>query len=122
MTFTRTTTRIIIKFAIISMVSAFIVIYAIWRSLNYTRGPSIITFSPTDGIATTSATIRITGRAERISDISMNGERISVDESGNFQETLILFSGINIITFAAYDRFGRTVQKQIRIVNNTPRF
>ena len=118
MTFTRTTTRIIIKFAIISMVSAFIVIYAIWRSLNYTRGPSIITFSPTDGIATTSATIRITGRAERISDISMNGERISVDESGNFQETLILFSGINIITFAAYDQFGRTVQKQIRIVNN----
>lgn len=118
MTITRTTNRKFIKFAIIVIAALIIVSYAIFRSLNYAKGPQITISFPVDGYATTSKLLGITGRADRVTDISLNGRLITVNESGDFAEDLILFQGINVISFVAHDQFGRSVSKEMRVVGN----
>jgi len=113
---TRSTTIRLSKILIIIIAIILIVGYAIWRSENYAKGPQINIFSPINGSATTSSTISIIGQAERVNSLSLNGKAISTDEAGNFTEKIILFSGINIITLEAKDRFQRGTKEQLKIV------
>jgi hypothetical protein len=99
-----------------AIIALLIVIYAIFRSLNYIHGPVIEIFQPLDGSAIASTTATIIGRADRVNSLTMNGKTIFIDESGNFKETLVMFPGINIITFSAHDQFGRTVHRQLQLV------
>jgi hypothetical protein len=101
---------------LVALIAILIISYAIWRSSDYTRGPSINVFWPQDGREATSSTIQIIGQAKRINQISLNGKQISIDEDGNFKETIIIFSGLNWITLHVNDRFGRDLTQQIRIV------
>lgn len=113
---TRTTIQRLLKIASATAITIIIVFYAIWRSLNYTRGPEINIFTPSDNFAATTSTITIIGQVERVNSLSLNGKIISVDEQGNFSETIIVFPGMNIITLEAIDRFQRGAKKQLKIV------
>jgi hypothetical protein len=101
--------------AAIAIVAA-IIGYGIWRSLAYARGPSIEIYSPIDGSSSASTTIEIVGKASRINSLTVNNNPVSVDENGNFKVSLVVFQGTNIATVAATDQFGRSLQKQIRIL------
>ncbi len=98
------------------IVAGLIIAYAIWRSLNYARGPHIDIFEPANGSATTTNTITVRGRSERINNLTLNGNPIFIDEQGNFSEVIILFSGINRLTIAGRDQFGRDTQTRIEVV------
>ncbi len=113
---TRSTTRYLIKIILTVIIGLTIFGYALWRSLGYARGPEIDISYPSDGYATTSAIINISGRAQRINSISLNGSPITIDESGNFSETIIVFPGINNISLEAKDQFGRQTDTKLRIV------
>ncbi len=90
--------------------------YAVWRSLNYARGPAITIFEPVNGAAASSPVMTIKGRADRVNDLIMNGQMISIDEQGNFNQTIVVFPGLNKITFIANDQFGRSTEKELDIV------
>jgi hypothetical protein len=45
----------------------------------------------------------------------LNGQTITVDEAGNFSQTIIVFPGMNILTFHAHDQFGRDTDKQLQL-------
>ena len=108
----------LLRIATLVIVVIVIIIYAIWRSADYVRGPSITIFEPQNGLTATSSTVDIIGRADRITDLSINGYSVPVDEKGNFKETLITFPGINIWTVIAKDRFNRTVSKTLEILGH----
>jgi len=112
----RTNNLSILKYAAVFVLAALIVAYAIWRSLDYARGPVIEIFSPTNGISTTSNTVTIRGRADRVNTISLNGRVISIDEQGNFSETVLVFPGENLISLTAHDQFGRQTETIVNIV------
>ena len=105
-----------IKIGIIAIAVLIIVSYGAWRSLDYARGPAITIFQPVNGSTAASSTIDILGRADRVNSLTINGSPISLDESGNFKETLIVFPGVNMITLSAKDQFGRATEKQIELV------
>jgi hypothetical protein len=109
----------LLKYAAAGLLIALISSYAIWRSLEYVRGPKIEVYSPTNGSETASSTITIIGRADRTNKLSLNGNIVTVDEQGNFRETLIVFPGQNAITLVAEDQFGRKVNKEIDIVGGS---
>ena len=115
MPFTRTTLLRILKIGSAVLIVVLIVTYAIWRSLAYARGPHITITDPTDGASITASTTIIHGQVERTNNITMNGKSISIDEQGNFNETIIVFMGSNIITFEARDQFGRSVETELRL-------
>jgi hypothetical protein len=112
----RTKTLRIIRIAVISIVALLIVAYAIWRSLNYARGPVINIYQPLNGSAISTSTVNIIGQALRVNSLSLNGKTVFIDEAGNFSETLIVFTGTNILTFDAHDQFGRETKKELELV------
>ena len=116
MKLTRSTNLRLIRFISIAIIAGLIIAYAIWRSLNYARGPVIEIFQPTNGSSIASSTVVINGRADRVNSLKLNGDTISVDEKGNFSQTLIVFPGLNIITLDASDQFGRSTRTELQLV------
>jgi hypothetical protein len=116
MSLTRTTAIRFIRLVGIILLVGFIVTYAVWRSINYVKGPSIKIYEPANGTGTSSPIITIRGQAERVKNLSMNGKAISVDELGNFSEVIIVLPGLNVLTFEADDQFGRSVSEELDLV------
>ena len=112
----RTKTLRFIRIVAVSLFAVIIIVYAIWRSLNYARGPVVNIFQPLNGSAVATSTVKIIGQALRVNSLSLNGKTVFIDEAGNFSETLIVFSGMNIITFNAHDQFGRETKKELDLV------
>ena len=115
MPFTRTTFLRIIKASSGVLVVLLIAAYALWRSLNYARGPQILITEPLNGASISTPTVMLRGQVERANTITLNGKVVLIDEQGNFNETIIIFPGTNILTFEARDQFERSVQTQLRI-------
>ena len=55
-------------------------------------------------------------RAERITELKLNGKPISVTENGDFEEPYLLAEGSNHLILEARDARGRTTQKMLEIV------
>lgn len=106
----------LLRLIAIIVVAAILVGYAIWRSFAYARGPVINVFQPISGSTVSSTTMEIVGRADRVSSLTLDGNPISIDEAGNFSETIAVFAGTNMITLDATDQFGRSVEKMIEVV------
>jgi hypothetical protein len=115
MPFTRSTLLRIIKTGSAILVICIIVAYALWRSFTYVQGPSISITEPQNGDTITASTTIIRGIVERANSITLNGKSISIDEQGNFIETIIIFPGVNVISFEARDQFERSVETKVRV-------
>lgn len=91
--------------------------YALYEAQGLLYGPSITiqyaaTSSPT-------AFTSIKGRAERISELRLNGNTISVTEGGEFDEPYLLADGSNHLILEARDARGRTTSATLDIVYET---
>ncbi|MCX6716258.1 MAG: hypothetical protein NT077_04605 [Candidatus Taylorbacteria bacterium] len=115
MNFTRTKFVKLIRIVLLVIVLVVIVGYAVFRSLPYVRGPEIMIFQPINGSTIDSTTMTIAGRAIRVNSLTMNNNVIPIDESGNFKETVIVFPGINIISFDVTDQFKRSAHSELRV-------
>jgi hypothetical protein len=113
---TRTKYIRILKISLSTLAILFIAGYALSRSLPYARGPAITVFQPVSGASTNARTVEVVGRAERVISVTLNGNQISIDEQGNFKETIGVFRGLNVITVQATDRFGRIGSEEIRVL------
>ena len=116
MTLTRTAIVRLLRYFVVLVLIVGIVVYAISRSLNYARGPEIVIRSPQNGSSIDAVTTLIVGQAVRVNSLSLNGSPISVDQQGNFSESVVLFPGENIITLSAKDQFGRSTEKRLILV------
>jgi hypothetical protein len=115
----RTETIRFAKTTAIIVLILFVVTFVVYRSLNYIKGPSITIDFPQNGSIVKTKNIVISGNAQRINKITLNGYPIFIDEQGNWKENLIIFDGLNKITIYAEDQFGRTTSKQLDIIGQT---
>jgi len=102
-----------------------IIVYAFFRSKDLIFGVKIINVdmngAPIQSGATIAAnTFEITGNARNAIDLTLDGREISVDQAGNFDETIALLPGYNIINIRAQDKFGHVDEKnyQLMLKNN----
>ncbi len=120
MNITRTTTLKLIKITSITIVALIIIIYAISRSLDYTRGPKIDITEPKNGatiaLSAASSTVDIVGILERAHNLTINGSPVVIDEQGHFKQTIVIFEGINRPTLTVTDQFNRTTETTLEIV------
>lgn len=116
MKLTRTRFAKLLRITIFVLLALIVIGYATFRSLPYASGPIITIFQPINGSTIASTTTEIVGRADRVNSISINGSPISLDESGNFRKTLIIFKGINVITIEAHDQFKRVEKTRVTIL------
>lgn len=72
-------------------------------------GPTLSIASPLNNASFPEGAVPIAGRAARAAQLTLDGAPILRDQQGNFSSTLTFPRGGSILTFAATDRFGRTV-------------
>ncbi len=109
--------KTILNIFIIAIATTVILGYAYFRTQDYLQGPEITVDYPQNGATITEDPfILISGTTKRVSDISINGRKIFIDKEGNFNESLLLYPGYNILTVEASDKFKKTTQKRLEII------
>jgi hypothetical protein len=69
-----------------------------------------------DGTKVTDNIVKITGNAKNAINLTLNDRTISIDQKGNFDETIALLSGYNIINIRARDEFGNSDEKNYKLI------
>ncbi len=108
----------ILKFVVLSIFFIFIIIYAFFRSRELIFGVKIKNVSLENGKTYVESVQNITGIAKNAVKLSLNGREISIDKDGNFNESVALLSGYNIISIEAEDKFGHKDEEDYQLIYN----
>ena len=92
-----------------------ILIYVLYQARFLTEGP-VITLLDEPPHTTSVNTIEISGMAQNIVSLSMNGRTIYTTDDGQFSETLTLPIGYTIVTIEGVDRYGKRERIERSIV------
>lgn len=106
----------IVKMALIAVLLLFMVIYGFARSKDLIFGVKIRNVNITDGMKAENDVLEITGNAKNAKALALNGREISIDQNGNFKETIALHLGYNIVDIKAKDDFGGKDEKIYKIM------
>ncbi|MBR9703457.1 hypothetical protein GOV10_05430 [Candidatus Woesearchaeota archaeon] len=106
----------IIRFSLISVAVLVLIGYGLFQLRGFLSGPRLIVNEPTNGDVSEEET-RVAGNAQNITHLSLNGKQIFIDETGDFEESLLLADGYNIISIVATDRFGRSKEKDLELTH-----
>lgn len=88
--------------------------YAYFEARGALYGPRIIL--PPEAQLVHDPFITIRGKAERITELRMNGSPVAVTEDGIFEEPHLLAEGYNRIVFEASDRYNNKSTEIIEII------
>ena len=83
------------------------VLYVHFQARNILEGPLIDLTSEYVPVQH-ERSVGLAGKAHNIVKLTLNGREIHTDESGAFNQTLVLPNGYTIMELTAQDRFGRT--------------
>jgi len=108
--------RKILDIILSSLIVLVIIYFSFFQSKNLIAGPKITVDRPLNGATAESALTQVTGKAENVSEIKLNGRNIFVDEEGYFDEEVLLSYGYNTIFIEVKDRFNRKIIKELELV------
>lgn len=97
-----------------AILSIFILVYAGFKLLPLLRGPQIFVEGLKNG-ENHGPIAFISGKTIGTKELTLNNNAITLDEEGNFSDTLLLSAGYNIISLHAKDGFGREKTKTYQI-------
>ena len=106
-----------IKVTLLSAFFLFILVYAFFRSHDLIFGVKIKNVNIVDGTKITDDTLHITGNAKNAVKLTLNGREITIDQKGNFDETIALLSGYNIVNIRALDKFEYHDEKNYQLIH-----
>lgn len=94
------------------------VIFLSYLVIQYTSvlsAPKLVIYTPQDDTSTTASIIEISGNTEKDTTVSIDGQLVAVDSSGNFNYQLKLEEGKNIIEIVSSRRLSPK-SKETRVV------
>jgi len=106
----------VLKVVLFLVFFLFIIFYGFYRSKDLIFGVKIKNVNLTDGAKVAENVIKVTGNARNAINLTLDGREISVDQQGNFNETIALLSGYNIINIKAQDKFGYVDEKNYKLM------
>ncbi|MCX6752711.1 MAG: hypothetical protein NTZ87_04420 [Candidatus Nomurabacteria bacterium] len=111
----------ILQISSLSIFFLVIIIYGLFRSHDLILGVKIkdvnINSEPAQsGEKIADSIVKITGNTKNATNLTLDGREISVDQDGNFNETIALLSGYNIINITAKDKFGYVDEKNYKLI------
>jgi hypothetical protein len=105
-----------LKIIILFVFFILIIFYAFFVSKDLIFGIKIKNVNLVDGVTVTDSVMKVTGNAKNAIKLILDGREISVDQQGNFNETIALLPGFNIINIKAQDKFGDMDEKNYKII------
>ncbi len=86
-----------------------------FRFVRFIGPPILLVEEPGPETSTSEPMVRVKGRTEKESQLTVNGRELRIDENGNFNEEIELAAGLNALEFWVQDRFGK-VNKEVRYI------
>jgi len=111
-----TNAKKILQISSLSVFFLLIIIYAFFGSHNLIFGVKIKNVNIIDGTKITTGVLEVTGNAKNAVNLTLNGREISIDQKGDFDETIVLLIGYNVINIKAKDKFGYSDEKNYKIM------
>ena len=96
-----------VKFSLIGLGVVVFFIYLGWELSGFSAPPSLKIISPQDNEKVTSDSVMVSGESDKEAEVFVNGQRVFVDEEGNFREQIVLNGGVNLIEILARNKLGR---------------
>lgn len=98
---------------ILAMVA--LLIFMSSRVIHFLQNPALVIETPIGNTVATEPVIKIKGKVEKESLLTVNGREVTIDESGNFESEFELIAGVNALEFIVKDKFGK-MTKEVRYV------
>ena len=105
-----------LKIGLVSILFLFIVVFVFFNSRNLIFGVKIKNVNLKDNLKVSESIFEITGTAKNAVRLSLDGREISIDQKGNFDETIALLSGYNLVNIKAQDKFGNIDEKNYQLI------
>lgn len=97
----------LIKISIATILVLLLLTYLGFEINNIFSPPSLLVTSPIDNLTTEEPTITVTGRTEKEVNVKINDQAIQTDALGNFNESVSLKTGLNVIKISAAKKRSR---------------
>lgn len=104
---------------LIILLFLFIIIYTRSRTSFLSQGVSLSVENLEDGQRFSSRVLNLEGTAKRAVMLTINNREVLIDENGDFEDTLILYPGLNILTIEAQDKFENYKQLRYSVWNTS---
>lgn len=108
--------RSYLKISVVLVTFLTISTYAYYEAGSLIKGPMIVVDYPQNGITVDSESINVSGTANNVSYINLNGRPIYTDSKGKFSEKIILSKGYNSLFIKAEDRMGKEKEETLEIM------
>ncbi|MEX2052146.1 MAG: hypothetical protein WD991_00420 [Candidatus Paceibacterota bacterium] len=106
----------ILRWSLYALFFAIIIGYGFFRSYDLIFGVQIRDVNIVDGATISEPTMPVRGNAKNAINLTLNGRNISINQEGDFEETIALLPGYNIITIRAEDKFGYVDEKDYQLI------
>lgn len=110
----------IIIASLLVLLGAGISIYIVSEIVNISRPPQLEIYDLAEQSTITEHTITLKGKTDPEAQVTINGQKITIDSHGNFTEIISLQTGLNTIKIGAKSKHSkeRIIYKQILVKNN----
>lgn len=112
--------KTILKVSFVSLIVIAGLLYGLFQAQGMLRGPVVSVTHPTNGSTLSSPLVEVTGTAENIAYITLNGEQIFTNQFGEFREKLIAAPGQNTLVVSVKDKFNRSKEERIELYYKQP--
>jgi cytoskeleton protein RodZ len=96
-----------IIFGISGVIGLFAIIYVGFQIRSVLASPLLEVYEPADNLVVLDSTIVVSGIAEIGADVFLNNQPVLTDSAGQFNETLVLSRGLNVIEILERNKFGK---------------
>ena len=79
--------------------------YGVFQARTLIHGPTLIVSSPRPGETVSTVLMVIQGKTENVTHVSVNGQPVTMDTNGTFDETFVTPEGYGVILVEAKNRF-----------------
>lgn len=106
----------IFKYIFLAIIITVIVGYLGYQIIDLLSPPELLIIYPADNTILQSRQIKISGQAERGSEVSLNDKEIPIDGNGWFEVDIDLNQGLNVIKLMAKKSYGRAKVEYRRVI------
>jgi len=106
----------ILKISALFLLFLFIVLFAFSRSKDLVFGMKIKNVNIENGATVVESELEVAGNAKNAVSVYLNDREISIDQAGNFKETIALIPGYNLVHLSASDKFGKKDEKNYELI------
>ena len=89
--------------------------FTVFELRKVISGPELTLECKCDYIHSDKNTYKLLGKTKNVSEIIIGDRKIYIDIKGGFQEDILLYPGVNLITIKSLDKFGKEVKKEVSI-------